>query len=475
MNEKNTAIYQGQDSLYHRRHSKRSLRRAERIAEYIQPGDEILDVGCNQGVISDCILRDSKPSSVTGVELSRDTVSKVLFDNPEFDFIEGNICDIRLDKQFDVIVYGAVHHHILRERGLSEAVRVWRSLAGRCRRHLFFETGHITEGGRWAWQRKLRCYFNTDEEHIFYMLRTIDESIRGFEVVGKYMMHGAYRWLIRIDFASEREALSAPGAESRLADLDLTSGRSYGRNFGSKNQRLLDVSEGGHDSPVRFYDVSGGNDRFFVKEARHWLLPLWQEYRIGRSLDAEWAVKAHGMMRENILVFPYVDGFKILEYDHRNDAECADLARQLLRIWAYCKKNKIPDSYPGGNLLPLEKGAVLADVIDLNPNNFIVERKGEGCCLRLVDFEPQSNHYQWKNRMHMAKILWFLGSKRGLASAYWCAGLLQGVVHLAQFEFASVERRIKYRQPSLTSLCVATLRSLGGRALVRMVPQLNEL
>ncbi|OQX30433.1 MAG: hypothetical protein B0D96_05905 [Candidatus Sedimenticola endophacoides] len=135
MNEKNTAIYQGQDSLYHRRHSKRSLRRAERIAEYIQPGDEILDVGCNQGVISDCILRDSKPSSVTGVELSRATVSKVLFDNPEFDFIEGNICDIRLEKQFDVIVYGAVHHHILRERGLSEAVRVWRSLAGRCRRH----------------------------------------------------------------------------------------------------------------------------------------------------------------------------------------------------------------------------------------------------------------------------------------------------------------------------------------------------
>ena len=107
------------DSTYHSRHSKRTLARAERIASHIAAPGRLLDVGCNNGITSAYMLDAGKAREVTGIELHAETVERALREHEAFTLLEGNVVELDLGGQYDHVIYGAVHHHILNLFGLS--------------------------------------------------------------------------------------------------------------------------------------------------------------------------------------------------------------------------------------------------------------------------------------------------------------------------------------------------------------------
>ena len=55
------------------------------------------------------------------------------------------------------------------------------------------------------------------------------------------------------------------------------------------------------------------------------------------------------------------------------------------------------------------------------------------------------------------------------------SGVFLGVWYLCKYQFVSVEKRIVDRQPSLASVLLANIRTMSGKALVRIIPSLKEL
>ena len=467
--------YKREDVKYHGRHQKRTLQRAEEIAAFITPGCTVLDVGCNNGITSEYILTNTAAARVVGVELSMSTVSQNVRDNDRFEFIEGNICDLKIDGAFDSIIYGAVHHHILREKGLGESIRVFRKLISHCRSQLFFETGHISEGGRWAWQQAIRRYFNTDEEHLYYLMRSIEERIADIKIIGKFRIHGVSRWLIRIKLMNRRVGVKGLFDQLPLEEipLDLVPSQRMVRTFGSSNQRLYHGLDVVGESPCRFYIVEKGQKCFFVKQAVHSPFALLQEAMIALQCAPGFAVAPVGRTGKSALVYPYVEGKPPLEYVTRSSHTRAEIAKQIINIWELCSKLSISTSH--GLLLSFTSGVKLSSVIDLNQNNFLVEENSDGLSVRLIDFEPQSNHYGWKNRIHISRILFTLKYGYPKASFLWVTGVFLGVWYLCKYQFVSVEKRIIDNQPSLVSVLLANIRTMSGKAIVGIIPSLKEL
>lgn len=153
--------------------------------------------------------------------------------------------------------------------------------------------------------------------------------------------------------------------------------------------------------------------------------------------------------------------------------ERASLGRQLLAIWDDCIR--LPSGCPGGPLLPAAATKRLADVIDLNPNNLLVEGDGVACTLRAVDFEPISDHYRWRNRMHLANALYSLGVHRFRATLLVVAGAAEGLGHLVRYTFKSPTVRIRDKQPGLVSVLAVETRSTLERFLLRIIPGMDRL
>jgi SAM-dependent methyltransferase len=467
--------YKGEDAKYHYRHQERTLQRAEKIAAFITAGSRVLDVGCNNGITSNYILRNTEAASVVGVELSAATVDQDVRNDDRFDFIEGNICDLKIEGVFDSIVYGAVHHHILREKGLGESIKVFRNLISHCRSQLFFETGHITEGGRWEWQRAIRRHFHTDEEHLHYLMRSVEDRIAEIKIIGKFRIHGVRRWLIRIKLNDRKDGVAELFDQLPLdvVSLDLIPSRRMFRTFGSNKQQIyygLDISR---ESPNWFYIVDTGKKRLFVKQAVHSPFALLKEARVVLQSAGSFGVPPVGRTDEVALVYPYVEGKTLFDYVAVNPRSRSEIARQIINIWEKCSTETINVSY--GLLLPLANNAKLSNVIDLNQNNFLIEECSDGVFVVLVDFEPQSNHYGWRNRMHIARILFKLRYGCIRASLLWIIGVLLGVWYLFKYQFISIEKRIIDRQPSLGSVLLANIRTITGRALIRIAQSLKEL
>jgi len=229
----------------------------------------VLDVGCNNGITSQYLLERGIASRVTGVELLATTVDESLQQDSRFSLIEGNVAELEIKQTYDVCIYGAVHHHILNFHGLSAAVATLQMLAAQSDRHLFFETGQISEGGRWDWQRAMRRYFRTDEEHFFYLLRSIEHLIDDFAIIGKFWIHGARRSYLRIDLKPRAER-TAPGVPASTVTLPEDIDGPFVRSFGSKNQRLSRTDDlENSDSPTVFsVTTDADGSKQFVKGHR---------------------------------------------------------------------------------------------------------------------------------------------------------------------------------------------------------------
>lgn len=455
------------DSTYHSRHARRTLGRAERIAQHIEMPGTLLDVGCNNGITSQYMLDAGKAKHVTGIELHASTVDASLLERDDFTLIEGNIVDLELNGCFDHIIYGAVHHHILNLRGLTDAIETLQKLTNHCNKHLFFETGQLGEGGRWEWQQQMRRHFRTDEEHFFYLLRSIEHLISGFDVIGSFWIHGIRRRYLRIDMKQGGDVLQQDGA--RISWPTSVEGP-YVRSRGSRAQKLLRAEEAPDtDSPVRFWVATEEDGEYFIKHHVHLPRSADAEWHIGRQVDEDWAVQPIARVApDDALAFTYLrNAFPITTFAAAPKATRRGLAAAVLEIFDDAKDREV--ELLDGVLLSSRNLARLADVVDHNPNNFLVVDRDGRDLVRVVDFEWQSTDYLPRNRIHIARILWSLGQRRGRAMLEFMLGLAGVIRNLLRFQFRSFRARIIARQPSLVSLAVSDCRTFLGRVFAAIL------
>jgi len=399
---------------------------------------------------------------VTGVELHASTVEESLKQSEKFSLLEGNIVELELQDRYDAIIYGAVHHHILNFNGLTTAVNTLKKLVAQCDGSLFFETGQVGEGGRWRWQRAARRYFRTDEEHFFYLLRSIEQETEGFEVIGKFWIHGIRRSYLRIDIAKAATTPVFPEFDNTYSWPSDKDGP-FVRTFGSEGQSLLHESESGvDDSPSCFWTSpeAGGQ---FIKLHRHHPIAAVREAVIGDQIDHDWAVKPMGVTEDPAaLVFPWIkDAVAVNKFSSAPYAVRRMIAAQVLGVFADARDQEI--SVEQQMLLRSEQTLRMIEVCDLHANNFLVSPAGDSVVVRVVDFEQQGTHYAYRNRMHLAKILCSLKQHRLKACLSYLTGIVIGLCWLLRYQTVSFEDRVRARQPSLASILVAELRSKAGR------------
>jgi SAM-dependent methyltransferase len=453
------------DPDYHFRHGGRSLRRARRIAQFLPLQCTFLDVGCNQGLTSKYLLNSGRVRHATGIELAADAVSADLKTDERFSLVQGDICDLVLDKRYDAIFYGAVHHHIVRERGFGTAVSVLQQLVMHTDRCLFFETGHVSEGGRWGWQNVLRKHFRTDEEHFSYLLQTIEPWLLDFDVIGKFFIHGIRRWLVRVDIKPVEDAsrgVYPMQVSDSVQNLAKDSETARMRSCGPPSLLAREVG-------VTYWESQcAGGSPVFLKRRAHMTHLDRDEYLIGRQLQHDWAVTPRDYQVDKGIAFPWISGKPLSDWNDLDSSIRQLVAERLIKIFKQAMQTTV--SPPARLLLPAPANISLLEIVDLNPKNILVCECDMAIALKVVDFERQSNHYLWKNRIHLAMELFRLRSHTGFAAIQLVIGVASGLGVLIKYQFLGVRRRIIDRQPSLASFLVTEVRSVTGRLIVWMFP-----
>ena len=453
------------DASYHRRHARRTYRRAQCIAANIAGPVSVLDVGCNIGLTSEYLLNCGVARKVTGLELLADTVADKLKRDPRFTLIEGDVVSTPLEQSYDVVIYGAVHHHVLAHHGLSVAVASLQKLAACTNRTLFFETGHLSEGGRWYWQPTLRRYFSTDEDHIHYLLSSIEHAIEDFKVVGQFLIHGIRRPYLRIDLKPRENRRPDPVAAASINAV--AEQPAMGRTFGLPVQQLaLSTAPECRDSPTRFAAAqSSSGQKLFLKRHLHRPNVAAREAAIGLQTTRRWAVTCIGTLDDGeTLVFPYLDGGRTVD-QLATEPRTARIrvADQLLRIFREAEDTLIELSQRP--LLSYTGKKTLLDLCDFSIYNVVVIQESGSLAVRVVDFEQQSINYRWRNYLHLRRMLLALGCRRFQATAAGARGIVTLFGQLLRNQLLPMEQRIRHRRVSLASVAVTRIRNLSGDIL----------
>lgn len=465
-NEKSTADKKKWvgDSGYHGRHKKRSIQRAKRIASHFAHAKKFLDVGCNQGLTTSYLLDAGKVAKATGVEIADDAVSSSLLSNPNFDLITGDISELDIQGEYDCIFYGAVHHHIVREKGLGVAVEVFQKLVKACNGIMFFETGQLTEGGRWLWQNKLKEYFSTDEEHIFYLLRAIEPCLVDFHVVGRFQIHGVWRYLFKL-YISHNHDENYSFSDFDHSNIKIV--RSFTRTSGSSYQRLIESESLISDTGVHLAEINLSDERFFLKTRFRTPHIDNEEFELGTQVDFDWALGPKYITDKGI-IFPWIDGVKLNDYVFACESDRVRILTQINIIWSDITEKDIT-LFPSIFCPNRTEKAVC--VFDFNVNNFIVV--DDSVKLTVVDFEFHSSNSYSRNLMNFSKLYFFMGAY-SLGIKFYAKGFLIEVHKLLKRQFNCFRVRVIQRGPSFSSFFVTIFRSQLGKILVKCFPFLAE-
>lgn len=443
------------DPTYHRRHNQRNIARARDVSESISiPISSILDIGCNAGDFSIKLLQKFPNATCTGVEVAVESIDQALLDDPRFHLSCVDVVRFSPEHRYDVVVYGAVHHHVVAHYGLKTSLEVLSRLVNHCDKYLFFETGQLTEGSRWYWHQAIASHFSSDEDHIHCLVSSLGRRISAVDIVGSHWIHGSRRWLLRL-------SIDHPYSNS---------------DSGLDNQKVIEVSKCQPvercNSPARHsvlntvYRCSySGNNRdipksLFVKEWVNDTDTPFFEFNLGRYINHQAAVNPIGRSDFGALIFPFV----------RSKDGSLDFI-QLKSFFEYVRQCKVePNILP--KYLPNDRRSYrMIDVIDINTHNVIMEIPSNR--LRVVDFEYFSPTSKLRNKLNFGLLL--IRARKPLPGyTIWVYAAIMLVARAMADSFRSPAQRITLKRPSLLGMIYARFRDYSDRLIMLFVPSYKE-
>jgi len=451
------------DPSYHRRHHIRSVKRARRIAFHNKNIERFLDVGCNEGLVSEYLLKSGKVKKAVGVELSDASLSSSLNKCPDFTLLKGDIVDLEFEDQFDCIFYGAVHHHIVREHGFHTALSVFKKLVAVCKGKIYFETGQLTEGSRWLWQRKLNALFSNDEEHFNCLLRAIEPSLSGVKVVGRFRIHGIRRYLLELTV--NRAELEISGLDyflpEEVANIEPL------RKKDNDAKSLASMPERPEYFGPTFGRLDTGAGELFLKYRPEMEHVDYMEYLVGRSVSADWALKPLGYSAHGI-VFPWFQGTSIFEALEFNGVNYKSIEKQLDKIVEEVFNLTVDTP---ASLFFESNQNIVVDIVDFNGSNFLYDSKSG--LLKVCDFEVFSSSNRARNLRTFSSIYFRLRSYRKATSLAFRA-LKLGIIGLRSSS-DPFEVRVLRRTPSIWSWLFVKGRSRLERIVCGIFPFFKEM
>ncbi len=450
------------DPTYHDRHLRKAKNKAKLVSKDIGQKTNVLDIGCNRGIISKTLLERHENINIEGYDLQAGILLESLASNNRFTFHEESIVYAEIEPGFDITLYFAVHHHIVHQHGLTKALETLRKIASNTEHFLYFETGKIIEGPYWTWQPSLKNYFSYDEEHYHCIIECLEDLINGWEIIGFNRIHGVRREIIRFELTSPSNRQNNINREGLtvIKGLDKPteprSPLSYREITSSPLSEVFRLSQGNQNDIV-------------LKRCHERPVAQYREYLLSRAIDSDWAVSALGYTEDlTFLVFPYIHESKTFsDFDFSHSNQTSNLLSQLRKIRLILKTTSA--AFPRA-LNPGETEIRrIYDVCDFNPRNFLVKVTSNGIAtLLVVDFGYQSSNYRWKNDLHFATLEKNLKCNTFHPYFLQLAGYLRVSSKLIIAQFRSRKSRILARFPSLGSVIFNLITDIIGKLLLRI-------
>ena len=406
------------DPTYADRYKDRNARKLAKILECLKGTSATLDIGCNNGYLDNGILSQNPSCTCHAVELDRSAIQFNLLSNPQFELFETNVTDFRFQRSYDAIVYNAVHHHVIGKFGQQVAMRVWDDIVDHCNQTLIFETGILSEKGKYYWKTAIAKLFESDEKHIQELFRRIGARLQSVEVVDRVPIHGTERDLFRISLhpidseQNLKQHSAAVFGNAAEDDDQLSVIQSFRRTHGRHGQQLVSIDEpasnGDHmfaETNFHLLERSGSREKIFAKQIIRDFYKTAREFSVHRQVEHPRVVQLIGYSESYGLLFPYVDWnpFGSIDWQAIENAEA--ISNEVGAFYEYANSKMIKTGQ-----LDVEPYSTterrLIDIIDIHSFNFLAEvkenRVTDWC---VIDMEYFSNDNAARNQHHRRHLM----------------------------------------------------------------------
>lgn len=404
------------DGDYYKRYPKRNMLKTQSILKNVGHVESILDIGCNYGYILRAFLEKAMVDVAHGVELHGDVIDPWLINNKKFRLFQTDITKLNFDRAYDLIIYNAVHHHVIGKYGKRVATETWHNIIDHCNKYLIFETGLISETGEYYWKDELIRLFGTDEFYLTSLFHSIGPRLDKVKKIKKLKIHGTKRSLYKF-------ALHPTGSDYDLkrypkeffghmysTDPNYHVVMKLQRTVGSHNQELVNISD--HEvhredlwDETDFYLIQKNNsqERFFCKKI-HDPYKQMREFAIHMNIDYPKVLSPIEVSNKFGLVFPYLSWAPLTKIDFSNIENKEQLAQEIKAFYDFARVFKIDL----GILNPTKswRKTALTDIVDLHANNFLVlVNKKRVLDWRVIDMECYYNYTRQRNSRHKDNVI----------------------------------------------------------------------
>lgn len=407
------------DPTYYQRYTQRNRKKINAILKNVGASETLLDIGCNQGYLIRAFLEQGLVKHGTGIDLDVSVIDPWLLADKRFSFFEGNILEYVFEHTYETIVFNSVFHHVFGTYGKETALDLWDNIIDHCDRTLIFETGVLTEFGRYYWMDGFLKHYSTDEEILNVLLQRIGSRLKECKSIISLPIHLTARSIYKIKLFPINSPYNLKQYENELyaahihrnGDWDVI--KKYKRTSGSKDQQLIEI---GLEYPknlwlfdeTEFYLLrsKSGSGNAFGKKVLDNPYKRIREYFFLTSANHQRIIKLIAVHPEYGFIFPFLDWQKLGQLSLRGIKNVSSFAVEVKSFFDWASHEKLS---PGIlDLSPDARGTSrpLIDMVDFHLNNFLV--RVENNVIKdwtVIDLEYAYNYGASRNYRHLYGFL----------------------------------------------------------------------
>ena len=351
-----------------------------------------------------------------GVELKAEAIDPWLLNKERFKLFQTDITKFKFERNYDLIVYNSVHHHVIGKFGKRMATETWHNIVDHCNKYLIFETGLLSESGDFYWKEGLMELFGTDKLYVKSLLNSLGPRLDKVKTIKNLTIHGTKRPLFKLvlhqigsSYDLKKNTKEFFG-QMYSTDIVYQIVMEWQRTIGSQSQELVNVSDPAAKSKklwdeTDFYLLRKDNSQelFFAKKI-HDPYNEMREFVIHKNIDHPKVLRPIEVSVKYGLVFPFLNWEPLPKIDFSNIEGKEQLANEIKAFYNFAFGQRVDL----GSLNPRKswRNPCLIDIVDLNTNNFMVLVNGNKIVdWRVIDMEYYFNNTRRRNAKHKKNIL----------------------------------------------------------------------